>query len=251
MISAVILTKNEEKNIKDCLESVNFCNEILVIDDCSTDKTKEIAKKAGAKVIEKNLDGDFSSQRNFGLQKAENEWILFLDADERISSELKAEILSALKNNSEIKGYFFKRNDFFINKWLKYGETANVSILRLGQKNFGTWKRKVDEVWDIEGETDCFDNPLLHYSHLNLDSFLKSINERSSLNAKEFFEQGIKNNHLDWFKPLGKFIYNYFLNFGFLDGVNGFVFAVLMSFHSFLVRGKLYLLWEKQKKEIL
>lgn len=250
MISAVILTKNEEINIKDCILSVDFCDEVIVVDDCSTDKTVKIAKELGAIIFEHKLDGDFSQQRNFGLSKAQGDWILFLDADERISKELKEDIVFAAKNNNEVKGYYFKRNDYFINKWLKHGETAGVNILRLGQKGLGVWKRKVDEIWDINEETDYFDNPLKHYSHLNLDDFLTSINERSTLNAQQFFEQGIKNSFFDWFKPLGKFIDNYFFRLGFLDGIHGFVFAVLMSFHSFLVRGKLYLLWEKQKKKI-
>lgn len=247
MISAIILTKNEENNIKGCLESLSWCEELIVIDDDSDDRTAEIAGKLGARVISHPLKEDFSQQRNFALQQAKGDWIFFVDADERVPLQLALEISVLLSSSSmNFNGFYLSRDDFFINKSLKHGETGKVKILRLAKKDAGLWKRKVDEVWEIKGKTFLLKNHLLHYSHLSLDQFLESINQRSTLNAEELFERGKKVRFFDWFKPMGKFIVNYLFYCGFLDGINGFVFAVLMSFHSFLVRGKLYLLWRRK-----
>ncbi len=247
MISVVVLAKNEEENLKRCLKSVSWAGEILVIDDNSSDKTAEIARSFGAKVIKHPLNDDFGQQRNFALSKAKNDWVFFLDADEEVSGELKDEILLAINEAKQDKvAFYFKRNDFFMGKWLKHGETGNLKILRLAKKGAGDWKRKVDEIWEIKKETKVFGNPLLHYPHLNLRQFLESINRRSTLNAEVFFEENKKLNFFEWLKPIGKFVQNYFFRLGFLDGIQGFIFAVLMSFHSFMVRSKLYLLWRKK-----
>jgi glycosyltransferase involved in cell wall biosynthesis len=247
MISAVVLTKNEEVNIKECLAGLKWCDEILVIDDDSSDATRELAEKEGAKVIKHALAGDFAAQRNFALEKASGDWVFFVDADERVSPELVQEIQEAIKS-PDTEGYCLKRIDFFMGKWLKHGEIRSVKLLRLGKRKSGSWQRSVDEVWEIKGNTRVLQNPLLHYSHPELKQFLSSINERTTLNAKEFYKRGVKVTFFEWLKPLAKFIKNYFLLLGFLDGTSGLVFAVMMSLHSFMVRGKLYLLWEKNEK---
>ncbi len=245
MISAVVLAKNEEENIKDCLLGLRWCDEAVVIDDFSEDKTAENAEILGARVVSRHLRNDFSGQRNFALSLSKGDWILFVDADERVSEELSEEIKKEINSPSTADGYFLKRIDFFMGKWLKHGEIGKVRILRLGRKGCGEWKRSVDEVWEMNGRQKTFQNPLLHFSHPTLEEFLKSINERSSLNAFELYREGKRNSFFDWFKPSTKFIVNYIFRLGFLDGIAGFVFAVLMSLHSFMVRGKLYLLWKK------
>lgn len=250
MISAIILTKNEEGNIKECLGGLLWCNEILVVDDDSGDSTVKIAKEMGARVILHPLNEDFSKQRNFSLSQAKYDWILFVDGDERVSDRLAKEIqYNLLKEKNglgKIGGFYMRRYDYFLGKLLKHGETANVKLLRLARRGSGIWQRKVDEVWVVEGEIKTLKNPLMHFSHPNLTQFLESINRRSTMNAEEFYSQGKKIAFLDWFKPLAKFVSNYLFKIGFLDGVAGFVFAVLMCLHSFLVRGKLYLLWKKE-----
>jgi len=242
MISVIILSKNEEENIKDCLQSViNLASEIILIDDYSTDETIKMAKSFGAKVFLRHLNGDFSKQRNFGLEKAKNEWVLFLDADERVADKLAQEITAAISKYEDISGYFFKRNDFFAGHFLKYGETANVKLLRLAKKDSGLWERKVHEVWHIKGKTKEFKNPLLHYPHSTITDFLKEINFYSSLHAKSLKGEGVKPSLFRLiFNPFGKFISNYFFKRGFLDGTSGLITALMMSFHSFLARSKLF-----------
>lgn len=245
MISAVILAKNEEKNLPDCLESIKWCDEIILIDDDSIDKTIEIAKKFNAKIFTHSLNNNFAKERNFGLQKARSEWVLFVDADERVSPELKEEILKAIKK-SNINGFFLKRQDFFGGRALKYGETANVRLLRLARKGDGEWQREVHEIWEIKGEIGELKNPLLHYSHPTITEFLEHVNFHSSLHAQALKKEGIKPSLFQIiFYPKAKFIQNYIFRLGFLDGTPGIIVALMMSFHSFLARAKLYQIYGK------
>jgi len=242
MISAVILTKNEEKNIKDCLQSVkDLVSEIIIIDDYSIDKTVKIAKDFGAKVFRRHLDDDFSKQRNFSLEKAKNEWVLFLDADERISPELAEEIKEKIKSTN-LNGFYLKRQEFFNGKPLKHGETAHY-LLRLGRKGKGEWQREVHEFWEIKEDIGRLKNPLLHYAHPTLTEFLEHINRFSTIHAKVLKKEGVKPSLLRTVaNPLAKFIQNYLFRLGFLDGTPGIITALMMSFHSFLARAKLYFL---------
>lgn len=245
MISAIVLTKNEEQNIEKCLKTLSWCDEVIVIDDFSEDKTAKIAKGLGAKVFGRALSSDFSAQRNFGLEKATQKWVLFVDADEQVTPQLRAEIQKAIKND-EVVGYFLRRKDFLFGKWLAHGETAKVKLLRLARKGAGEWRRQVDEVWEIKGRRQVLKNPLQHFPHPTIDEFLKNINFHSTLNARVFYEEGKRTSIFDWGKPLAKFFQNFIFRLGFLDGMPGFLLALLMSFHSFLVRSKLFLLWKKE-----
>ena len=258
-ITAVVLTKNEEKNIERCLKSIGFCDEIIVVDDYSTDKTVEIVHKINVgvghdrpviKIFKKQLKKDFAEQRNFGLNKVSNEWILFVDADEEVSEELKKEIVllfhgSIVKENA----FLIKRRDYFWNQELKFGEikkVRNQGIVRLVKKNSGTWMGSVHEVFYTAKNIGQLNGFINHYPHPTSKEFINDINYYSSIRAEELFNRGVKTNIFEIiFFPFGKFIYNYFLNFGFLDGPAGFTYAFMMSFHSFLVRAKLYQLTNK------
>jgi glycosyltransferase involved in cell wall biosynthesis len=154
MISAIVLAKNEEKNIPDCIQSLSFCNEVIVIDDHSTDSTTTLAKKMKAKVITRSLTNDFSAQRNFAMSEAKNDWILFIDADERVSKSLQDEIVHVTKKHSDVNGYYIKREDHMWGKFLKHGETGNLYLLRLAKKGKGQWYGKVHEHWNATGKTE-------------------------------------------------------------------------------------------------
>jgi len=242
-ISAIILTKNEGKNLGECIRALTFCEEIIVIDDYSSDKTVEIARGLGAKVFQRSLDGNFAAQRNFGLEKATNKWVLFIDADERVSHELKEEMEKEVPapNNSHL-GYFLKRDDYFFGKKLKFGETASVSLLRLARKSAGKWMRSVHEVWEVQGRTKTLKNPLEHYPHQSLREFINDINFHSGLHAEANHQEGKHSSLVKiLFWPKLHFFKNYFLRLGFLDGTEGFVLALMMSLHSFLAWSKLWL----------
>lgn len=238
-ITAVVLTKNEAKNVSACLSTLSFCDEIIVIDDYSTDATVSIAKKLGATVFLRNLGNDFAGQRNFGLSKASKKWVLFIDADEKVSPELKAEIEMA--DERAYNGFIFKRQDILWGKPLNHGETARVRLLRLAKVGAGKWRRQVHETWNVNGGLASFKHPLLHYPHQNLTEFLDEVNWMSTIHA-EANRSEKKNSSLGkiilW--PIGKFIYNYFILLGLLDGTRGFIVAAMMSLHSFLAWGKLW-----------
>lgn len=241
MISAVVLTKNEKENIKECLLSLRWSDEVIVIDDYSTDGTKEIARKLGAKVFQRQLDNDFAAQRNFGLKKAKGDWILFIDADERVSPQLAQEIKKKIKKTDR-NGFYLKRKDYFGNRWLKHGETARVKLLRLAKKNSGQWKRPVHEVWQVKGKIGELRNPILHYPRPTISQFLKQINFYSSLHARALHQEGVKPNFCRIIvNPIGKFFQNYCWRLGWLDGAPGLIVALMMSLHSFLAQAKLFL----------
>ena len=251
MISAVVLTKNEEKNIGECLDRLSWCDELIVVDDNSIDSTVSIVRKKGAKVIVNSLNNDFSKARNFGLEHAIGEWVLFIDADERVTSALWYEIMQHTNSPSnEYSGFFLKRTDFMWGKKLNYGETGNIKLLRLAKKGTGLWSGKVHESWDIKGKKAALSNSLLHYPHQTVKNFLKEINYYTDIRAKELYDKKVK---VSWWSiilfPKVKFFINYFLKLGFKDKLPGLVFAIMMSFHSFLVRGKLWLLWQKENNK--
>ncbi len=250
MISAVILTKNEEKYIEKCIQSVKWCDEIVIVDDNSSDKTIEIAKKYKTTIYYRSLSNNFSNQRNFAIARAKNEWIFFVDADEIVSDALAYEISNAVglkdRNLRNFNGFYIRRSDFMWGKRLKYGETGNIELLRLGRKEFGIWEGRAHEKWQIAGNTGKLKNSLLHFPHKTLEEFLKEINFYTDIRAKELKDKNCKVSI--WsiiLYPLGKFMINFILKRGFMDGMHGLVFAIIMSFHSFLVRSKLWLKNEK------
>ena len=246
MISAVILTKNEEKNIKACLDSLMWCEERIVVDDYSTDKTVELAQAAGAKVYKRHLDHDFAQQRNYGLEKASQDWVFFVDADERVTDKLAYEI-QALILQTAFLGVYVYRRDTMWGKELRHGETGSIKLLRIGKKKAGKWVGKVHERWDIKGLTGVCRHTLKHYPHPSVKEFLEKIQLYTDFRAEELFEKKVK---VSWWQiiayPKAKFFLNYILRLGFLDGTAGIVHALLMSLHSFLVRGKLWTLYRKK-----
>ncbi|HSX40331.1 MAG TPA: glycosyltransferase family 2 protein [Candidatus Saccharimonadales bacterium] len=251
-ITGIVLVKNEETLIQKCLDNLLFCDQLIIIDDNSTDKSREIletwAKKENVQIFKRKLNDDFSAQRNFGLEKVKGEWVLFVDADEIVSAKLADEIKTKVQYVSEqITGFYIKRRDFLWGKELKYGETGNMQLLRLARKGSGEWKGKVHERWEIKGKTNMLENALYHYPHQTITQFLHEINYYTTLRSRELYEKKVK---AYWFNviiyPKAKFALNYFIKRGFLDGLEGLVLAMLMSFHSFLVRAKLWLLWQKE-----
>jgi glycosyltransferase involved in cell wall biosynthesis len=253
MISAIILARNEEKNIGNCIKSVEWCDEIVVIDDYSTDKTVEIAKKYKTKIYRNSLNGNFSKQRNFALSKAMSDWVLFVDSDEVVSDALAFEISNAItlrdQNMNGFNGFYLRRVDCMWGRKLEHGE-GSINLIRLAKKKSGAWKGAIHETWEIKPSVGKLNNPLFHYPHKTVAKFLNEINFYTDLRATE-----LKNKNANPFVcnifiyPAAKFIVNYILRLGFLDGIQGYIIAIIMSFHSFLVRSKLWLLYQNSKYE--
>lgn len=246
-ISAVVLTKNEEDNIKRCLNSLSWCNEVIVVDDYSDDQTRKIAKELGARVYRRELNNDFAAQRNFGLEKARGKWVLFVDADEVVPSELAREIKQVVET-SHVKGYFIRRDNFWLGKNIKHGGMAGVKLVRLGMKGSGVWVRRVHEYWDINGKVGELSNKIKHYPHSSVSDMLSHVSSYFEIHAQENYREGKRSNIFRiLLTPLAKFFNDFVLKLGFLDGMHGFVIAMIMSFHSFLSWSHLWFIQRKLK----
>lgn len=257
-ITAIILTRNEEEDIEACINSLLWCDEIIIVDDYSEDRTLKIIQNYNSKfkIIKNHLNDNYSEQRNFGLKKATGDWILFIDSDEIVSNELQHEIITKTQyyakaqngDYDDVKGFYIKRKDYFLGRFLHHGETGNIKLLRLAKKNSGTWSGTVHETWTIKGRTEILQNPILHYPHHSISSFLSRINYYTDILAHAWQREGRKIHF--WsivLYPKGKFIQNYIFRLGFLDGIPGLIMAIMMSFHSFSARSKLWLLQNKKQ----
>lgn len=228
--SVVVLTKDSKRTLGKCLKSVSWADEVIIVDDYSTQKYK-----TKAKVFKRHLKGDWASQRNFALSKVKNDWVLFLDSDEVF-------VGSKPKVSNEFNGYYLKRRDVFWGKELKHGEVGNSRLLRLAKKGKGRWRRRVHEYWDVRGKIGTAENSILHHSHPNVEDFISKINFYAIIHTNENQKEGKRSNLIKvLFFPLLKFVDNFIIKLGFLDGTHGFVYAAVMSFHSFLVWSNLWL----------
>lgn len=242
MISGVILVKDQVDVLERCIKSLLWCQEIIVIDDNSSDGSGELAKKLGAKVYKRSLNNNFSEQRNFALKKVTQDWALFIDADEVVTKNLSEEIYQQTSQFlTPFNGFFIKRVDFLWGRRMRFGEVSDSVFMRLARVEKGDWKGQVHEVWDVQGGKSTLKNVIEHYPHPSITEFLSEINYYSTLRAQDLYKSC--STIPFWqiiFYPPGKFFYNYVLRLGFLDGVQGIILALMMSMHSFLVRGKLW-----------
>lgn len=239
-LTAIVLTRNEEKNIERCIKTLGFCDQVIVVDDGSTDSTVKIAKKMGATILQHPLNNDWSAQRNWVMEQIKSTWYFFVDADEIVTPELAQEIQKAVK--TECVGIKIKRLDTMWNQTLRHGDVGNVWLLRLARRGAGQWVGKVHEVWDVQGQVCELKNPLLHYPHQTMVEFLQHINTYSSIRAQELRDEHQTSNLAQIiFYPISKFLYLWIWKLGFADGTVGFIHAMTMAFYSFLVRGKLWL----------
>jgi glycosyltransferase involved in cell wall biosynthesis len=242
-VSVVIVTKDEESNIKDALESVNDFSEIIVIDSFSSDRTVDICKKYTEKVFQEEWRG-YAKQKQRGIDRASIPWVLILDADERLTPELKSEISHAL-NDKTRSGFYIPRKNFFLGRWIRHGGWWPDYTLRLFRKDSSFMEeRKVHEKVVVKGGTGYLKNPLEHYTSRNLSDFLKKQEEYSTLSAKELgrkdFRLGIFSLTL---RPLFTFFKMFFLRRGFLDGKYGLILSLLYGYYTFLKYAKI---WENK-----
>jgi len=248
MLSVVISAHNEEKNIKECLESVgNLADEIIVIDNSSTDRTGEIAKKLGAKVITQENDyKKIDLQKNFGFDHASGDWIFSLDADERITPKLSDEIKKTILLTNDISGYFVPRKNIIFGRWIRHSIWWPDYQLRLFKKGKGRFpKVSVHQPIDVKGETRHLSEPLIHNNYNSISQFVFKMNTiYTEIESEEMVKSGHKVSASDSIKmPVSDFLKTYFLQKGYKDGLHGFVLSVLQSFYMFLVFAKT---WERQ-----
>ncbi|HMV45977.1 MAG TPA: glycosyltransferase family 2 protein [Leptospiraceae bacterium] len=248
-ISVCIITLNEEDNIGRCLASLDFADEIIIVDSGSTDNTTVIARDYPKTSLYYRKFDTYINQKNYCKSLAKNQWVLALDADEEISLDLKKEILSVSKEKmNEVVGFFIPRMTLYMGKWIRHGGWYPNYQMRFFQKDKGEFSGiLVHETVSIQGKVEYFKNPLSHYSYRNISDHLKFIDRYSELAAVEKFKKGKKSGlSLAIAEAIWKFISMYIIRFGFLDGKVGLIIAILGSYYNFLKYIKLYELNQKK-----
>ena len=232
-LSAAIIAFNEEDKIADCIKSVSFADETIVVDSHSSDRTREIAESLGAKVIEKVWPGHVE-QKNFALSAASNKWVICIDADERVSQKLREEIVSVMQN-LQCDGYAMPRKVFYINRWINHCGWYPARKLRLVKKSAARWGG-VDphDTLMVEGAEKKLLGDLYHLSFDSIYDHFKTIDHFTRVSAQEAHKDGRRASVIDvTLRPAFTFFKMYLLKLGFLDGAPGFIVCVLSAFHTF------------------
>lgn len=237
-ISVAIITKNEEKRLPDCLESVSFADEIIIVDSGSSDRTVEIATEFGCRVFVEEWKG-FGRQKNSAIQKCINEWVIILDADERVPPQTRDLIFNTLQK-PDASAYSFKMKHFINKRWIKYGGNWPDWHVRLINKNNGVFEGEIHEKWVTGGNIQKINAHIEHYGFLDYADMLKTMNEYSTISGKQLFISGKRANILTPIvHSVPMFFKIYILKKGFLEGLDGLVLALLKAGGSFFKYAKL------------
>jgi glycosyltransferase involved in cell wall biosynthesis len=238
-VSVTLITLNEEQNLPRALQSVRWAEEVLVVDSGSTDRTVELARQAGARVIQNPWPG-FGKQKNFAQRNASHDWVLNIDADEEVSPELAALIQSELdrvaQGKSETRGFRFPRKTFYLGRWIRHGGWYPNELVRLADRRVASWTEPhVHEELQVNGPVASLPEHLYHYTFSSIqDQILTNLN----YSRQGFFDLRKRGQRpslglLIW-KPIGKFFETYLVKRGFLDGLPGFIISVNAAHSMFL-----------------
>lgn len=240
-LAVLILTRNEEKNIADCIKSAAFADEIVVIDSGSTDGTERIAREMGARFVVHPMDDEgFAGQRNFALTAATAEWVLYLDADERVLPDTAAEIVAIVADNKYVAGRV-KRLNVVFGQMMRYGEHGPDFVTRLFPRDSVTWTGVVHEAAETTLPVVTLKNPLHHYTYTDWTRYFEKFNQYTTLMADKMYERGKRATFLDiLLHPTFAWLRFYVLKRGFLDGRQGFIFAATHYFYTMIKYVKLY-----------
>ncbi len=250
LLSAVVSVFNGEKELDDCLKSASFADEIIVVNNSSTDRTEEIALKYTKKIFTQPNNLMLNINKNLGFSKATGEWILSLDADERITPDLKTEIESRIKNQeSRIDGYFIPRKNIIFGKWIEHTGWYPDHQLRLFKNGKGKFPEKhVHEMVKVDGEAGYLQNHIIHYNYNTISQFLQKLGD---IYAPNEAEQLLKKSYIfDWKDgirfPVKEFLSRFFAREGYKDGFHGLMLSFLMAFYHLIVFANI---WEKRNFE--
>jgi len=246
-LSVAIIAWNEEGRLRPCLESVEWADEILVVDSESTDATVPLAREFTERIWVRPWPG-FAAQKNFAMDQATGDWVLSLDADERVTPVLRERILEVLEHGSAAAGYSIPRQNIFWGAWVRHGGLYPDYQLRLFRRGTGRFvEDAVHESVRVSGPVERLSEPLVHHSYRGLEDFTERSNRYSTLAAQDWLARGRPVGLADLiFRPLGRFVSMYIMRLGFLDGWRGFVLAVLYADYVFLRMAKA---WEARRKD--
>jgi glycosyltransferase involved in cell wall biosynthesis len=243
-LSVIVITHNEEHNIIECLQSVAWAKEIIVVDSQSTDRTVELAKQFTQKVFVIEWMG-YAGAKNFALDKSTSNWVFWLDADERVTPEIASEIQCIVSGNSTSdSGYEVARRAYFLGKWIKHSGWYPGHVVRLFKREKVQFDdSRVHEKVNVKGTVGKLKNDLLHYTDDTLYHYLTKFNRYTTLAAEDMRQAGDRFSFYDVFvRPSFLFFKMYIIRCGFLDGMHGLVLALLSSSYVFVKYAKL---WEK------
>jgi glycosyltransferase involved in cell wall biosynthesis len=246
-LSLVVITRDAGAELAECLDSAGFAAETIIVDSGSTDDTVEIARNRGARVIEQAWLG-FGAQKNFAVTQATHDWILSLDADERVTPALEADIRAELAA-PRFKAYAMPRRNRFLGRWLRHGEGYPDWNLRLFHRRHARWSGdSVHEHVLADGPTGRLDGDILHASAESLDAYLAKQNRYTTLQAEALYARGERSSTLRLvLSPLVRFLRFYVLRAGFLDGIAGFAHIAIGCFNSFCKYAKLRALEQAER----
>ncbi len=238
-LSVAIITKNEEGNLRDCLEGVAFADDIVVVDSGSTDRTVEIARSSGCRVFVESWKGN-GLQYNSALEKCKYKWCLVIDADERIPPETREAILAVLENPSH-DAYSFPRKNYFHGQWVKHSDWWPDRVIRLMRKDTGRFQPGTHGKWITNSKlSNSIKCPIHHFSFSNYSDMLITLDKYTNAVSKELLKKGRKIKAFDpVYHGLSMFLKIYILKRGFLDGFDGFVIAITKAGGSFFKYAKL------------
>ncbi len=242
-LTTIIITRNEEKTLEDCLKSLHFVNQIILVDSKSTDKTQEIGKKYKATIFEHDFK-NFAETRNFALTKVKTRWVMYIDADERISDKLRQEIVNVL-NNDNYSAYKFIRTNYYLGKKWPYKESIEKLFLKT---RLTGWYGEIHESPRVDGQVGTLSGELLHYTHRSLEEMLNKTIEWYTVEAKLRF-----NSHhppVTWWRLirvyLTGFINSYIYQQGYKVGTIGLIESLYQGFSLFITYVRL---WEMQQNK--
>lgn len=246
VLSVAMITKNEARNIEDCLRSVSWVEDIVVVDQFSDDGTADLAVRFGARVFQEPWKG-FASQKNSAIDKTSQPWVLSLDADERITPELRDEIRTEIGKQDASEGYFIARKNFFCGRWIRHGGWYPDYNLRLFKKGAGRFEeRAVHEKVMVKGRTGRLRHPMEHHTYGSVADYLLRMERYSRLAAAEISGKGPWSRwHTLTLRPPFTFLNMYLVQRGFLDGTKGFFLAVSYAYYTFL---KYYRYYERDSE---
>jgi len=249
-LSVVIITKNEEKNIEDCIKSVyGWVDEIIIVDDESQDRTREIAKKYTDKIFIRKMDIE-GKHRNWAYSRARNGWVLSLDADERVTKELQEEIKRLFEEGPKFEGYTIPRRNYIGNYWLKYGGEYPAPQLKLFRKDkFRFEEVSVHPRAFLEGRCGHLKNDIIHYSYRDFSDYLNKLNNQTTREAEKWIATGRKMTF--WralWRALDRFFYRRMIRKkAYRDGIYGFMVAVFSGLYQLLSYAKYREMLEKDR----
>jgi glycosyltransferase involved in cell wall biosynthesis len=234
-ISAYVITKNESAKIAGCLASLDWLDDRVVVDDFSSDRTAEIAAECGARVISNPFNG-FRDQKRFAMEQTRHDWVLELDADERVSPEMRAAIQTLSDDDFKgCNGFAFCRLTRFWGKWIRHGSLYPDYKVRLYHRRHGVWSSgDVHERFIPQGAVRRIPVDIVHEQDLDLRLYVARTARYAEMSAADYARAGKQWSWFDFLRPVHTFVYRFFIRCGFLDGVHGFLIAVVGAMGTFL-----------------